>query len=173
MCVVRLCLQYQAVAALCRLARGAILGGPWGAVLGGAPLMAEISVYARLGEMRPNLRPATYWKLWTLVGGKPFEPFEPFEPLTAPPGKFREGLERACHQESGMCVVRLCLQYQGRGGPLQIGTGGHIRGPWGAVLGGAPLMADISLYARPRGMRPILRPATYWKLWTSVGGKAF
>ena len=46
-----------------------------------------------------------------------------------------------------MCVVRLCLQYQGRGGPLQIGTGGHIRGPWGAVLGGAPLMADISLYA--------------------------
>ena len=69
-----------------------------------------------------------------------------------------------------MCVVRLCLQYQGRGGPLQIGTGGHIRG---AVLGGAPLMADISLYARLRGMRPILRPATYWKLWTSVGGKAF
>ena len=72
-----------------------------------------------------------------------------------------------------MCVVRLCLQYQGRGGPLQIGTGGHIRGPWGAVLGGAPLMADISVYARLRGMRPNLRPATYWKLWTSVGGKAF
>ena len=42
-----------------------------------------------------------------------------------------------------MCVVRLCLQYQGRGGPLQIGTGGHIRG---AVLGGSPLMADISVY---------------------------
>ena len=73
-----------------------------------------------------------------------------------------------------MCVFRLCLQYQGRGGPLQIGTGGHLLGgPWGAVLGGAPLMADISLYARLRGMRPILRPATYWKLWTSVGGKAF
>ena len=78
-----------------------------------------------------------------------------------------------------MCVVRLCLQYQGRGGPLQIGTGGHIRG---AVLGGSPLMADISVYARLRGMRPNLRPATYWpnlrpatywKLWTSVGGKAF
>ena len=73
MCVVWLCLQYQAVAALCRLARGAILGGPWGAVLGGAPLMADISVYARLRGMRPNLRPATYWKLWTSVGGKPFE----------------------------------------------------------------------------------------------------
>ena len=56
-----------------------------------------------------------------------------------------------------MCVVRLCLQYQGRGGPLQIGTGGHIRG---AVLGGSPLMADISVYARLRGMRPNLRPAT-------------
>ena len=62
-----------------------------------------------------------------------------------------------------MCVVRLCLQYQGRGGPLQIGTGGHIRG---AVLGGSPLMADISVYARLRGMRPNLRPATYWKFWT-------
>ena len=68
-----------------------------------------------------------------------------------------------------MCVVRLCLQYQGRGGPLQIGTGGHIRG---AVLGGSPLMADISVYARLRGMRPNLRPATYWKLWTSVGGES-
>ena len=31
-------------------------------------------------------------------GGKPFEPFEP---LRAPPGKFREGLERAFPQESG------------------------------------------------------------------------
>ena len=60
----------KAVAALCRLARGAILGGPWGAVLGGAPLMADISVYARLRGMRPNLRPATYWKLWTSVGGE-------------------------------------------------------------------------------------------------------
>ena len=70
----------KAVAALCRLARGAILGGPWGAVLGGAPLMADISVYARLRGMRPNLRPATYWKFWTSVGGEPFEPFEPFEP---------------------------------------------------------------------------------------------
>ena len=59
----------KAVAALCRLARGAILGGPWGAVFGGAPLMADISVYARLRGMRPNLRPATYWKLWTSVGG--------------------------------------------------------------------------------------------------------
>ena len=56
--------------ALCTLARGAILGGPWGAILGGAPLMADISVYARLRGMRPNLRPATYWKLWTSVGGK-------------------------------------------------------------------------------------------------------
>ena len=37
-----------------------------------------------------------------------------------------------------MCVVRLCLQYQGHGGPLQIGTGGHIRGAVGAVFGGAP-----------------------------------
>ena len=27
-----------------------------------------------------------------------------------------------------MCVVRLCLQYQGRGGPLQIGTGGPYKG---------------------------------------------
>ena len=41
-----------------------------------------------------------------------------------------------------MCVVRLCLQYQGRGGPLQIGTGGHIRGAvggrfgWGFLKGG-------------------------------------
>ena len=38
-----------------------------------------------------------------------------------------------------MCVVRLCLQYQGRGGPLQIGTGGHIRGAvfgWGSLNGG-------------------------------------
>ena len=72
-----------------------------------------------------------------------------------------------------MCVVRLCLQYQGRGGPLQIGTGGHIRGAVGGHFGGAPLMADISVYERLRGMRPNLRPATYWKLWTSVGGKAF
>ena len=62
--------------------------------------MAEISVYARLRGMRPNLLPATYWKLWTSVGGKPFEPFEPFEPLRASPGKFREGLERAFPQES-------------------------------------------------------------------------
>ena len=53
-----------------------------------------------------------------------------------------------------MCVIRLCLPYLGRGGPLQIGTGGHIRGAVGAVLGGAPLMADISVYARLRGMRP-------------------
>ena len=45
-----------------------------------------------------------------------------------------------------MCVVRLCLQYQGGGGPLQIGTGGHIRG---AVLGGSPLMADISVFYTP------------------------
>ena len=71
-----------------------------------------------------------------------------------------------------MCVVRLCLQYQGRGGPLQIGTGGHIRGAVGGVLGGAPLMADISVYARLSGMRPNLRPATYGKLWTSVGGES-
>ena len=41
-----------------------------------------------------------------------------------------------------MCVVRLCLHYQGRGGPLQIGTGGHIRGAvggrfgWGFLKGG-------------------------------------
>ena len=35
-----------------------------------------------------------------------------------------------------MCVVRLCLQYQGRGGPLQIGTGGAILGgPWGGRFG--------------------------------------
>ena len=34
-----------------------------------------------------------------------------------------------------MCVVRLCLQYQGRGGPLQIGTGGHIRGAVGGRFG--------------------------------------
>ena len=90
--------------------------------------------------MRPNLRAATYGKLWTSVGGG--KPFEPFEPLRASPGKFREGLERAFPQESGMCVVRLCLQYQGRGGPLQIGTGGHIRGAvggrfgWGSLNGG-------------------------------------
>ena len=71
-----------------------------------------------------------------------------------------------------MCIVRLCLQYQGCGGPLQIGTGGHIRGAVGAVLGGASLMVDICLYARLRGMRPNLRPATYWKLWTSVGGES-
>ena len=44
-----------------------------------------------------------------------------------------------------MCIVRLCLQYQGCGGPLQIGTGGHIRGAVGAVLGGASLMVDICL----------------------------
>ena len=62
----------KAVAALCRLARGGHIRGPWGAVLGGAPLMADISVYGRLREMRPNLRPATYWKLWTLVGGRAF-----------------------------------------------------------------------------------------------------
>ena len=72
-----------------------------------------------------------------------------------------------------MCVVRLCLQYQGRGGPLHIGTGGHIRGAVGAVLGGAPFMAEISVYAGLRGMRPNLQPATYWKLWTLVRGKAF
>ena len=72
-----------------------------------------------------------------------------------------------------MCVVRLCLQYQGRGGPLQIGRGAILGRPWGAVLGGASLMADICVYARLRGMRPNLRAATYWKLWTSVGGKAF
>ena len=41
-----------------------------------------------------------------------------------------------------MCVVQLCLQYQGRGGPLQIDTGGHIRGAvggrfgWGSLNGG-------------------------------------
>ena len=41
-----------------------------------------------------------------------------------------------------MCVVWLCLQYQGRCGPLQIGTGGHIRGAvgrrfgWGSLNGG-------------------------------------
>ena len=41
-----------------------------------------------------------------------------------------------------MCVVRLCLPYQGRGGPLHIGTGGHIRGAvggrfgWGSLYGG-------------------------------------
>ena len=41
-----------------------------------------------------------------------------------------------------MCVIRLCLQYQGRGGPLHIGTGGHIRGAvggrfgWGSLNGG-------------------------------------
>ena len=73
-----------------------------------------------------------------------------------------------------MCVVRLCLQYQGRGGPFADWHGGAILGgPWGAVLGGASLMADICVYARLRGMRPNLRAATYWKLWTSVGGKAF
>ena len=37
-----------------------------------------------------------------------------------------------------MCIVRLCLQYQGRGGPLQIGMGGHIRGPWGPFWVGLP-----------------------------------
>ena len=37
-----------------------------------------------------------------------------------------------------MCVVRLCLQYQGRGGPLQIGTGAILGGPWGAVWVGLP-----------------------------------
>ena len=72
-----------------------------------------------------------------------------------------------------MCVVRLCLQYQGHGGPLQIGTGGHIRGAVGGRFWWGSLTADISVYARLRGMRPNLRPATYWKLWTSVGGKAF
>ena len=138
--------------------------------------MADISLYARLRGMRPILRPATYWKLWTSVGGKPFEPFEPFEtfepfePLRAPPENFGRAWKGPSLRSPCMCVVRLCLQYQGRGGPLQIGTGGHIRG---AVLGGSPLMADISVYARLRGMRPNLRPATYWKLWTSVGGKAF
>ena len=41
-----------------------------------------------------------------------------------------------------MCVVRLCLQYQGRGGPLHIGMGSHIRGAvggrfgWGSLNGG-------------------------------------
>ena len=34
-----------------------------------------------------------------------------------------------------MCVVRLCLQYQGRGGPLHIGTGSHIRGAVGGRFG--------------------------------------
>ena len=137
--------------------------------------MADISLYARLRGMRPILRPATYWKLWTSVGGKPFEPFEPFEtfepfePLRAPPENFGRDWKGPSLRSPCMCVVRLCLQYQGRGGPLQIGTGGHIRG---AVLGGSPLMADISVYARLRGMRPNLRPATYWKLWTSVGGES-
>ena len=55
-----------------------------------------------------------------------------------------------------MCVVRFCLQYQGRGGPLQIGTGGHIRGAVGGRLGGASLIADICVYARLRGMPPNL-----------------
>ena len=71
-----------------------------------------------------------------------------------------------------MCVVRLCLQYQGRGGPLQIGTGGHIRGAVGGRFGWGSLNA-FAQRIRLRGMRPNLRPATYCKLWTSVGGKAF
>ena len=37
-----------------------------------------------------------------------------------------------------MCVVQLCLQYRGRGGPLQIGMGGHIRGAVGPFWVGLP-----------------------------------
>ena len=52
-----------------------------------------------------------------------------------------------------MCIVRLCLQYQAVAALCRLAMGGHIRGAVGAVLGGAPLMADISVYARLRGMR--------------------
>ena len=37
-----------------------------------------------------------------------------------------------------MCVIRLCLQYQGRGGPLQIGMGAILGGPWGPFWVGLP-----------------------------------
>ena len=72
-----------------------------------------------------------------------------------------------------MCVVRLCLQYQGRGSPFQIGTGGHIGGPWGAVLGGAPLMVDISVYARLRGMRRTYDQRPTGSCGRRYGGKPF
>ena len=94
--------------------------------------------------------------------------------LRAPLGKFREGLERAFPEES-VHVRRSALSSISRPWrPFADWHGGAILGgPWGAVFGGAPLTADISVYARLRGMRPNLRSATYWKLWTSVGGKAF
>ena len=38
-----------------------------------------------------------------------------------------------------MCVVRLCLQYQGRGGPLHIGTGAILGGRGGPFWVGLPL----------------------------------
>ena len=60
--------------------------------------MADISVNARLRGMRPNLRPATYWKLWTSVGGE--SPLSLLSLLRAPLGKFRERLERAFPEES-------------------------------------------------------------------------
>ena len=94
--------------------------------------MAVIRVYARLRGMRPNLRPATYWKFWTSVGGKPFEPFEPLRP---PPENFGRDWKGPSLRSPCMCVVRLCLQYQGRGGPLQIVKGGHIRGAVGGRFG--------------------------------------
>ena len=37
-----------------------------------------------------------------------------------------------------MCVIRLCLQYQGRGGPLQIGTGAILGGRGGPFWVGLP-----------------------------------
>ena len=106
-------------------------------------------------------------------GRQPFEPFEPFEPLRAPrkisggTGKGVPSGVRACASFGSVfnikAVAALC----------RLARGAILGGPWGAVLGGASLMADICVYARLRGMRPNLRPATYWKLWTSVGGKAF
>ena len=101
--------------------------------------MADISLYARLRGMRPILRPATYWKLWTSVGGKPFEPFEPFEtfepfePLRAPPENFGgtgKGLPsgvRACASFGSVfnikAVAALCRLARGAilGGPFWVG----------------------------------------------------
>ena len=151
MCVVRLCLQYQGRGGPLQIGTGGHIRGPWRAVLGGAPLMADISVYARLRGNAGRTYDSDLLKLWTsVVGGKPFEPFqpfEPFEPLRAPrkiSGGTGKGLPsgvRACASFGSVfnikAVAALC----------RLARGGHIRGAVRAVLGGAPLMADISVYA--------------------------
>ena len=106
-------------------------------------------------------------------GGKPFEPFEPFEPLRAPPENFGRDWKGPALRSPACASFGSVFNIKAVAALCRLARGAILGGPWGAVLGGAPLMADISVYARLRGMRPNLRPATYWKLWTSVGGKAF